>query len=146
MARTKPVRLEVKTALTSSVPSDAIKVEPGTRVRDAKRGEGKKRSGDGVPPVLPPARGYELRARMETKGRGGQPVFVLYAFSDKVCGGAGALCQSPRDFAQKLKNTLSCGGTYEDGPDAKVVLQFRDRDRLVKTLEQWGLKIQFSGG
>lgn len=146
MARPKPIRLEVQTQLISAEPDDAVKVEPGSRGRSKGEKSGKKPGGVPSKPAQPPAAGFDLRARYETKGRGGQPVFVLYAFTDRVCGGPDSLCESARAFAQKLKNTLSCGGTQEDPPNASITLQFRDRERLLQTLEKWGLKVQFSGG
>ena len=146
MTRPKPIRLQVQTQLISAEPSDAVKIEPGSRARSQGARSEKKPGGAPAKPVQAPASGFDLRARYETKGRGGQPVFVLYAFTDRVCGAQDSFCQSPRAFAQKLKNTLSCGGTCVEGPDAMVTLQFRDRERLVKTLEKWGLRVQFSGG
>jgi translation initiation factor 1 (eIF-1/SUI1) len=146
MVRSKPIRLEVQTELLSSTPADAVKVEPGTSARNRSgRSEDAARSSK-AQRAQAPAAGFDLRVRYEAKGRGGQPVFVLYAFTDKACGGTDAFCDSPRSLAQKLKGALSCGGTVEDRPEPRVIVQCRDRERLVRVLEQWGLRAQFSGG
>jgi translation initiation factor 1 (eIF-1/SUI1) len=138
----KPVRLNIEVGLLESAsPQGALSI------KDSSKGGTKDSSKQSSPKVQAasnakaPSPGFDGRMRFEKKGRGGQPVIVLYALGSGAC--AKALAADLESFARRLRQTLGCGGTV-DG--SEVILQLRDRERLEATLTKWGIKLQASGG
>lgn len=142
MASKKPVPLQFERTLPEHVPSQEFeRVEPGSKPKKAKMDV---KPAGGM--ALPPSSGFDCRLRFEKKGRGGQPVFILYAFAKDSLNKLPD--QSPTGLARTLKTQLSCGGTIEEKHkgEFEVILQFRDEERLTKILTTLGLKAQRSGG
>ena len=135
VGRRKPVRLEVQIELVSE-PSHAVDASAGDQ-----RHKAAPRRASGGPSALAPAPGFDARMRYEKKGRGGQPVIVLYAVRSEAL--ARATCKDADDLGRKLRGMLGCGGTVTDGA---IILQIRDKVRLEEALGRLGLKVQASGG
>ena len=65
--------------------------------------------------------------RKETKGRAGKPVAIIFNFSDAEAKNE----ESLKLLCSKLKNSLACGGTVENG---EIVLTLRDFNKLKEAL------------
>lgn len=76
-----------------------------------------------------------IKMRLETKGRGGKAVTVLFNLPyDKT---------EAKKLMKELQAMLACGGTYKDG-----VIEFRGdmRDRIEDIFAKKGLKVVRAGG
>lgn len=67
--------------------------------------------------------------RCEKKGRAGNPVFILFRFSDPEAKNESSL----KLLCSQLKNKLACGGTVENG---EIILQCRDEKKLKTILAE----------
>jgi translation initiation factor 1 (eIF-1/SUI1) len=94
-----------------------------------------------TPRAQPPGAGFDARMRLEKKGRGGQPVAIIFAVRSEALQRLG--CKDLADLGRLLKQRLSCGGTVDE---SEVILQMRDRNRLESVLAAVGIKAQASGG
>ena len=76
-----------------------------------------------------------LKMRLETKGRGGKSVTVVFNFSYSK--------SEAKSFLKDLQSKLGCGGTFKDGR-----IEFRGdmRDRIEAYLKEKGVKIIRAGG
>ena len=140
----RPQKLEIQIGLLPIPPetNSAIAIEIGQPRSKLNKKASKQ---NGTPErSQPPLSGFDFRARFERKGRGGQPVFVLYAFLHENLRMKGN--HDVKSLERLLKEKLSCGGSVHEGPQEEIILQFRDRERLETTLEKMGLKMQVSGG
>lgn len=66
--------------------------------------------------------------RVEKKGRAGNPVVVLFNFSDSEAKNKSSL----KLLCSKLKAQLACGGTIEDN---EIILIIKDIERVKKVFE-----------
>jgi len=69
----------------------------------------------------------QANLRFEKKGRAGNPVVILFKFSDPEARNT----ESIKKLCSELKTKLACGGTVEDG---EIVLILKDLERVKKTL------------
>lgn len=127
----KPVRLEIDRGILQSTAEAAVPIQATGVSRKDKNVSAAKQA------VPPPAAGYDLRLRFEKKGRGGQPVFVLYSVLPASL--QRAKVPNLEELGRILRGNLGCGGTVTD---AEVILQCRDRERLDAALARLGLKGQ----
>ncbi len=128
----KPMRLEIDRGILQSASEPvAVPIQATGGARKDKNVSSAKQA------VPPPAAGFDLRLRFEKKGRGGQPVFVLYAVLPAAL--QRAKLSNLEVLGKTLRGTLGCGGTVTD---SEVILQCRDRERLDAALARLGLKGQ----
>lgn len=142
-ARPKPRKLEVDIRLSdhhSSSTAEAVRVSP-QRQRDSHQARGQAAALSSQAKAHPPAPGFDARLRFEKKGRGGQPVLIVFSVLPEALRRAGV--DSLDALGRRLREKLACGGTV-DG--AELILQYRDRARLEAVLSQLGIRAQASGG
>jgi translation initiation factor 1 len=76
-----------------------------------------------------------LKIRLETNGRGGKSVSVLFNFPENP--------DYWKDIAKKLKNHCGTGGTYKE---EHIELQGDHREKMKIFLEKLGFSVKFAGG
>jgi len=76
-----------------------------------------------------------IKIRLETKGRGGKAVTVLFQLNGSPA--------SIKGWSKKLKSHCGTGGSVKDG---NIEIQGDHRDRLKIFLEKNGFKVIFAGG
>lgn len=77
-----------------------------------------------------------LKVRLESKGRGGKSVSVIFN-----------LPHNPDYFSKmtkKLKSSLGCGGTYKK--EGQIEIQGDHRQKIKAWLEKEGFKVKLAGG
>ena len=129
--RKKPVKLELQGSLISAAPSDAVAVQIRGR-----ENHGKAQPSANTASVAE-LKGGIVKLRREVKGRAGKPVSVLYDFSDPAGQDASAL----KALQAKLKQTLACGGTFDEG-SGEIILQVDDLQRVRQILVSLGFTVK----
>lgn len=124
--RQKPRKLDIEIRLSgegSGHPAQPVPVAP-----HGQRGSQKKNSPALAFPqtkATPPGPGFDARLRFEKKGRGGQPVLIVFSVLPEALRRAGV--ESLEALGRRLRESLACGGTVAGGD---LVLQYRDRERV----------------
>ncbi|APJ04937.1 translation initiation factor [Silvanigrella aquatica] len=69
----------------------------------------------------------KVSIRKESKGRAGKPVAILFNFADDLAKNP----ENLKTLCSKLKTTLACGGTVENG---EIILILRNFEKLKEIL------------
>ncbi len=78
----------------------------------------------------------KIRIWLEKKKRNGKPVSIITGFDEDI--------DTLKDLSSTLKSKLGVGGSYSED---EIVIQERNRDRIIEILKKFGYKdIKKSGG
>lgn len=80
-------------------------------------------------------KGTTLKIRLETHGRGGKSVTVVFDLPRNE-----TFCENE---TKRLKNLCGSGGTYKDG---RIEVQGDHRERIKAYFEKCGFKVKLAGG
>ncbi len=78
----------------------------------------------------------KIRIWLEKKKRNGKPVSIITGFDEDI--------DTLKDLSSTLKSKLGVGGSYSED---EIVIQERNRERIIEILKKFGYKdIKKSGG